>query len=468
MPSEMRRTLRQRSIALYGTDTAVEDGSEWRLRAALRLNSQPDRVLTGLVVSRHDASHTGQQADVEAVLVLDNEGNELYRNAPTELADWRPERQSADDAAYRVRHQGRTWHVAETVLQRHGWRFIALTSARRGQAISLTNIPRSLAALINLAIFGALIGGSAIARRISGRVLAMAELVREMGAEAGKLRLPVHGRDELGYLAETLNRMSAELGVSIRRLQETTAEKERLAAEMELARQMQKNILPPEPPHVLGYELAAASRPALEVGGDFYDHFVRPDGSVVIMIGDAAGKGLGAAMFITETHALARAAALYLPAAAAILRSVNSAMMSMRRPSEHFVTMLCAVLEPNRHRLLYASAGHNPPILFHEGQVQRLESAGLPLAFSPEVEYPLLQIELAPADAVVFYTDGVTDAADADGNRFGVERLEDVVRRHAAGSPSELRDAILRAVRQFAPESSQYDDITLIVLRHTR
>ncbi len=399
MPPKMPRTFQDEPVAFYRVSNEG-DGGESELRGVFRLRSAPDKVLTGLVIWRQDRSFVEQQAAVEAVLVFDREGNELYRNAPPELTNWLPEKKRPNNEAYLVRHEGRTWHVAEAMLLRCGWRFVTLTSARTGQAISLANIPNPLAVLINLAIFGSLIAGSAIAGRISYRMLAMAELVRERGAEPGRLRLPVRGHDELGYLAETLNRMSEELAVSVRRLQETTADKERLAAEMELAREVQRSILPSQMLQIPGYELAAASYPAREVGGDFFDYFVRPDGSLVTMIGDAVGKGLRAAMLITETHALAHAAALHLQAPGPILKAVNSSMVSARRRPEDFVTMLCAVLEPEHHRLLYASAGHNSPILLHEGQTQSLELGDLPLAILPETRYPLRRVELAPGDAV--------------------------------------------------------------------
>jgi len=467
MPSQMLKVFREKSVAFYRIDKGG-NRNEWELRGVFRLASAPDEVLTGLLVWRQGKPVAKPPWDVEAVLVVDQEGHELYRRAPTELDDWQPEKQGAEHGAYTVWRAGRTWHVAEAALERLGCRFITLTSAHTGQLVSLTNIPNPVAVLINLAIFGSLIAGSAIAGRISNRVLSIAELVREKGAEPGKLQLPVRGRDELGYLAQTLNQMSNELALSVRQLQETTAEKERLAAEMELARQVQRAILPAELLQIPGYELAAAGHPAREVGGDFFDYFVRTDGRAVLMIGDAAGKGLRAAMFMTETHALAHAAALHCPTPDDILSVVNSAMISARRPSEHFVTMLCVVLDPHQHRLLYAGAGHNPPILIHDDQARNLELGGPPLAIVPDIDYPLRQIEMAPGDTLVLYTDGVSEAINTDEDFFGVERLEAVAGRHGALSAGGLLDAVLRAIREFANKASQSDDIALLILRRRK
>ena len=199
-------------------------------------------------------------------------------------------------------------------------------------------------------------------------------------------------------------------------------------------------------------------------GGDFFDFFIRNDGRLVMMIGDAVGKGLRAAMFIMETHALAHAAALARPTPEQILSAVNSAMVSAPRPSGEFVTMLCALLDPTEHRLLYSSAGHNPPILLHDGQIQNLELGDLPLAVYPDIDYPLRQVHLAMGDTLILYTDGVTDATNVEQELFGIKRLEDAAQRCGDRNAGEVLDAVLRTAREFASGASQEDDVTLLVL----
>ena len=130
-----------------------------------------------------------------------------------------------------------------------------------------------------------------------------------------------------------------------------------------------------------------------------------------------------------------------------------------------FVTMVCAILEPERHRLRYASAGHQAPILLRDGKTQGLELGGLPLAVLPKIDYPLRWVELAPGDALILYTDGVTDALNTDGDLFGIERLEAAARRHSAQSARQLLDAILEAAQEFAAGRSQSDDTTVLILR---
>ncbi len=435
------------------------------LWGAARLEQPPGKALTGRVAWRADVPLTGQGKAVEAVLVLDRQGHTLHWDGPTEMADWRPEGGAGPLATYTVRHAGRAWHVAEARLEPEGWRFVALTGARKGATIVLANVPNYLAALINFAIFGCFIGGSALARRISQRVLTIAEHVRQTGAEPGKLRIPMAGHDELGYLAQALNRMSRNLAENVRRLQETTAEKERLEAELDLAREVQRQILPARPPEVSGYEFAAASHPAREVGGDFYDFFVDARGRVVMLIGDAVGKGLKAAMFITEVHGLAHSAARERPTPESVLSAVNFALTGREEEASDFVTMLCAVLDPTTHELLYANAGHSAPILLRDGRTESLELGSLPLAVSPEADYQLQRLVLAPGDAILMYTDGVTEAFDTLENVFEIERLEEVLRKNAGRSAGDLLQAILHAVWRFSQGARQVDDVTLLVFR---
>jgi serine phosphatase RsbU (regulator of sigma subunit)/integral membrane sensor domain MASE1 len=440
------------------------------------LRSQPDKLLTGLCVWRQESpmlrpTTLGQDGAGKrvALFVTDlEEGNVLYRDAPGELHDWRPPRDPPPEHCYRLEHGGQTWNAGEAVSQRLEWRFIRLASAENALIFTLGRTPVIVAVLINLvilAIFGSLIAGAAIARRIGGRVMDMAERVRESGAEPGKLHVPVRGRDELGYLADTINRVSRELAENVRRLQETTAEKERLAAEMALARQVQQTILPAAPPRVAGFEFAATCLPAREVGGDFFDFIQDADGRVVMMVGDAVGKGLRAAMYTTETHGLAHAAALEHATPERILTAVNSAIVSARGASPDFVTALCAVLEPADSRLLYASAGHHPPLHVRDGQTRSLKLGSVPLGLLADTQYTLHHVDLAPGDTVILYTDGVTEAADVERRMLGLEGLEAVARRRGDASAAELLEAVMAEVRRFVGDVPQSDDITLLVLR---
>jgi sigma-B regulation protein RsbU (phosphoserine phosphatase) len=401
-------------------------------------------------------------------MVYHANGTELFRQAPPELVDWRPAASSNGASQYKVRHGGKTWHVAEAVSRINEVRFIAVTSAKAGLTAVLTSIPVSLAVLVNLGIFGSYIAGGLIARRISERALAIADLVRQTGPEPGALEIPIGGNDEFGYLARTLNKMSSQLKEYVHELQKATAEKERLAAEMKLAREVQTSILPETLPKVAGYEFAAICNPAREVGGDFYDVFLNTPDRAVMMIGDAAGKGLKAAMFITQTQGLARAATLERSTPKSVLEAINSSMISMGRPSSEFVTIFYGELSCRAGRLCYSSAGHNPPILLRNGTLRQLELGGTPLALFEDAGYELHEVSLVTSDTIVMYTDGVTEAVNEQWEQFGTERLEAIVKQHSKASSRELAEHILEAIRRFTLGVAQSDDITLLVLRRTQ
>jgi sigma-B regulation protein RsbU (phosphoserine phosphatase) len=236
---------------------------------------------------------------------------------------------------------------------------------------------------------------------------------------------------------------------------------------MKLAREVQMSILPQTLPEVTGYEFAAFCSPAREVGGDFYDVFLNTPDRPVMMIGDAAGKGLKAAMFITQTHGLARATTLKKSTPQSVLKAVNSSMISLGRPSSEFVTMFYTELDCSTGRLLYASAGHNPPILMQDKTIKQLKLGGTPLGLFENADYELHDVDLTANDTVVMYTDGVTEAMNDQWEQFGTERLEAIVKQHSKIPSQELAKRIIEAVRQFTSGAAQSDDITLLILRRT-
>jgi serine phosphatase RsbU (regulator of sigma subunit) len=466
MSPSVREAFKNSPIAFYNLPDP-NNHEEDLIWGATRIGTTGSRVLTGCCEWRADLPLSAQWADYEVVIVYHTNGTELYRRTPPELADWKPASDSTGIISYKVRLGGKTWHIAENFSRIQKVRYVVATSAKAGLTAVLTSIPRTLAAIINLGIFGSYIAGGLIARRISERALAIADQVRQRGSEPGALKIPIDGNDELGYLAQTLNRMSGQLENYIQKLKETTAEKERLAAEMNLAREVQMSILPQTLPEIIGYEFAAICNPAREVGGDFYDIFLSTPDRAVMMIGDAAGKGLKAAMFITQTHGLTRAVTLEKSTPQSVLQAVNSSMISIGRPSSEFVTMFYAELEHKSGRLLYSSAGHNPPILVQNGSIKQLELGGTPLALFEDTDYELHKVGLATSDIVVMYTDGVTEAMNDQWEQFGTERLEAVIKQHSKESSKELAEHILQAVRNFTSGAAQSDDITLLILRRT-
>ena len=448
-------------------DAPAADGSGrdgvW---AAVALKTTPGKWLIGQCLWRQGSFSGRILGDIQHLIVQDTTGKELYRNGIADLMTWQPGNRRLNDGKGIITHAGRKWHVAEARSERMGTRFWTLIGVREGKVAVLSRVNNTVPILVNLAIFGAMILSTWMAGRIGGRVLRIAEQVECCGGRPGDLHVPVDGADELGYLSETLNRMSADMAAYIRELQVTTAEKERLAHALDLARQLQQAVLPARPPEVAGYELAASCQPAREVGGDFYDYFRTPRDQVAVMIGDAAGKGLKAAMFMTETRGIARAAALGGLEPHGILHAANRAMISDRsQASQDFITLFCALLDPCEHRLQYASAGHCQPVAAQNGEIDRLELDGLPVAVLDDGGYSLHNHGLAPGQSLVLYTDGVTEAMNRSRELFGMDRLEEVIRSRRSDSAEELLQAIIAAVQDFAGPTPQSDDLTVLVLR---
>lgn len=463
MPEQARQALTKRGFTFFPIgNTSWNDVSFF---GVARLESEKGKVLAGELIWQEDGPLLSRWAAVEGILILDSQGSVLYGDIPPSLKGWKISSNGFQDRQYIMEYHGKKWNVAQAGLPSRGWCFLTLTSIKAGQAAILAKIPNPVAVIINLAIFGSLIIGCMMSRQISDRVLAIAQHVYETGAKPGQLDIPIRGRDELGFLGTTLNRISRELADNIKKLQDTLKENERLATEMNLAREVQQSILPENPPVVSGYDIAALSNPAREVGGDFYDFISTKDGNLVMMIGDAVGKGLRAAMFVSETHGLAHAAAIEHNMPDIILNEVNAAIVASRGESSDFVTLFCAVLDPKQNKLFYASAGHNPPIWKHGNKLVMLGNGSLPLAIMEDTTYERREIDIAPGDLIVMYTDGVTEAQTTRKELFGTERLEAVLQNIENRSACDINKDILAAVDLFIGDAPPSDDLTLLTIR---
>jgi sigma-B regulation protein RsbU (phosphoserine phosphatase) len=279
---------------------------------------------------------------------------------------------------------------------------------------------------------------------------------------------PVETRDEVGRLNQAVHEMRDSLKAYIADLRETTAVKERLESELEVARRIQADMLPREraggPGE--GYELAATLVPARAVGGDLFHHF-RHAAKVSFLVGDVSGKGVPAALFMARTKTLFEAIGSREEDPGAILAAANHNLCT-ENEAGMFVTCVCGVLDLENGDLTFALAGHEPPVLAPaEGPVAPLSAeGGRVLGLIEESDYPVNRLRLGHRDAVVLYTDGVSEAQDPGGGFFGVERVVDVIGRCRRDDASAITGGLLQAVRVFSASAPQYDDITLMTLRY--
>lgn len=264
-------------------------------------------------------------------------------------------------------------------------------------------------------------------------------------------------------LARTL---AAQAGVALHRqaLLDEYAQKQRMARDLELARQIQQALFPKTNPAVVGYEIAGWNRCADETGGDCYDFISVADGRQALLLADATGHGIGAALVIAQCRSLLRALLSMTDDLARIAARVNE-ILSEDLTDDRFVTAFVGLLDPRRHRLDYLSAGQGPLLFVHAGGVQQRRATGLPLAVVEDAPFDVEAFEFDPGDAVILLTDGFFETTNSAGEQYGVERVAQVLRSRA-GLPL---DALIRDlnddISRFSGNAPPADDLTAVFVR---
>jgi len=258
----------------------------------------------------------------------------------------------------------------------------------------------------------------------------------------------------------------AAVAVENARLQAREAERALLARELELAHEIQRQLLPQSVPQPPGYEIAYHWRSAREVGGDFFDFISLERGDVGLVIANVSDKGIPAALYMMFARTLLRAAAIGGRNPAAVLERTNQLMLA-DSASDMFVTAYYGVLDPEAHTLTVASAGHNLAVFAPggAGDPVPLTTPGIPLGILAPAEIEERLIQLCPGDVVIFYTDGISEALSPAGEVFGEERLLALMRETRSLSADEIAATLADAVQAFIGDETQPDDITLIVLK---
>lgn len=258
----------------------------------------------------------------------------------------------------------------------------------------------------------------------------------------------------------------AAIAIENARLQAQEAERARLSRELELAQGIQRRLLPMQAAAVPGYQIVYRWRSAREVGGDFFDFMNLAPGRLGLVVADVSDKGIPAALYMMFARTLLRAVAFSGREPVATLTRANELMLA-DSTSDMFVTAYYSILDYRKHRLTYASAGHNLAYFCpaNGAAPQPMITRGIALGIVEEAEFEQKALTLAPGDVVLFYTDGAVDALNAQGEAFGEERLAALLRDQRHAPAEAIADAIDTAVREFAAETPQYDDFTLILIK---
>ncbi len=241
-----------------------------------------------------------------------------------------------------------------------------------------------------------------------------------------------------------------------------------LQNELDVASKMQRSILPMEFPRSSEYELSARMQAARNVGGDFYDVMNLDKDRIGLAIADVSDKGVPAALFMMSCRTLLKGSAIGRGAPGVVLNEVND-LLQESNDAAMFVTALYAVYDPSTGVLTYANGGHNTPLVVHpDGTSDALPlTDGIALAVVPGYEYKQTSITLSPGDAIVLYTDGVTEAMNERDEEFGMERLVELFATTPPTDTEEAIDAVFQAVNDFAGEAPQSDDITCLIFRRS-
>src|SRR5919107_1084490 len=241
-------------------------------------------------------------------------------------------------------------------------------------------------------------------------------------------------------------------------------ERERIEQELRIARLIQQTLLPKTLPELSGYDIAAYYQPAREVGGDFYDFLRLQDGCLGLVMGDATGKGMPAALVMAAARSMLRAVAQSSDSPGEVLERANDALVA-DIPPNMFVTCFYAVLDPETGRLRYANAGHDLPYLRRGADVEEPRARGMPLGLMPGMEYEQKELVLEAGNSVFFYSDGLVEAHDREGEMFGFPRLRRLIAANSVGGGEELVNFLLEELYSFAGQGwEQEDDITLTTL----
>jgi len=251
------------------------------------------------------------------------------------------------------------------------------------------------------------------------------------------------------------------------RLYAEAIEGERIAEQMRLAGVIQRRMIPEKAPLIPGLDIAAAYIPCFDVGGDLYDFLQVSDTCVVVAIADVIGKGIPAALMMSCFRGAVRAYADTEGSSEAIreiIDKLNKMACSECRDGE-FVTLFYAIIDVKDMAVTYCNCGHEPTVLIREGQITELEKGGLVLGVEPQAEYEIETMVLADGDCLLFYSDGLIDAANFDGQFWGRENLLKTAKKFTAGSAEQMVKNILGYRRRFVGLASQCDDTSIIVVK---
>lgn len=308
-----------------------------------------------------------------------------------------------------------------------------------------------------------------VSKRLTKPLNQFAKAAGEVGSGKFNTELPqITSKDEIGELYNSFKRMQVELNNYIENLKATTAEKEKMQSELRIAHQIQMDMVPkifPPFPERDDVDLFAVLDTAKEVGGDLYDFFFIDDERIVVLVGDVAGKGVPASLFMAVTRTLIRSKFTRGISTAKVVDQINRDLMQ-NNDSQLFVTLLLCIIDLKTKEMEYTSGGHNPAyIVSEDGTITTLKDRhGMALGLFDVMPYTSSTYQMKQGDKFILYTDGVNEAMDKNGDIYDYERFENMLGKIKDLSAKESIEIILKDIKKFAEGAEQSDDITLMVV----
>ena len=305
------------------------------------------------------------------------------------------------------------------------------------------------------------IGIIPISHRMTQHLATLTRGVRQLAGGDFRTRVPVRSSDEFGALAGAFNQMAEDL----ERHQTLVVEQERLRRELELSRLIQTEMLPRTSLRSGPAEIGGVSIPAREVGGDFFNYFVLPDGRLALLVGDVSGKGVSAALLMANIQATLRARLPHETDLAQLADRLDREL-DQNTPGPVYLTLFLAILEMDGRLLRYVNAGHNPQFLLRAGAgIEALGSTGMPIALYAGHGYTEARIALAAGDLLFFYTDGLVETENEQGDMFSAERLQKILAAEQAQEIDMVLHRVEQQVNAFRGQAEPFDDATMMALR---
>jgi len=297
-------------------------------------------------------------------------------------------------------------------------------------------------------------------RHSSGYIVGVIQLLNQV--ENGKF-----STEDEDFLLKLSGHMAMALENA--RLHRDALEKQRLERELEMARGIQRSLLPDAPPVIPGYELSVINEPCYEVGGDYYDFLSLGPQTLLLVVADVEGKGVSSALVMSNLQATLRALVMHLHSLEVLALSLNE-MMYNDTKSRKYLSIFLGLVDTRRNGLHYINAGHVPPILVsgETGEYKLLQDGGTVVGLFPTAEYERGSARLNPGDVLIASTDGITEACDANDDEYGYDRLAKCVARNRQKNADQIIEAVLAEVKEHSCEGVHIDDKVLMVLKVTK